>query len=109
MNRISSLFLSLLLVSLLPDSVRPQISVIGELSQDKEARTGEKYEGMILVKNDSNTPQEVKVYQTDYLFFSNGVNNYGEPGSHPRSNAPWVTFLTASAACSGCRPCGGRR
>ncbi len=92
MNRISCLFLSLLLVSLLPDSVRPQISVIGELSQDKEARTGETYEGVILVKNDSNAPQEVKVYQTDYLFFSNGVNNYGEPGSHPRSNAAWVTF-----------------
>jgi hypothetical protein len=69
-----------------------QISVIGELSQDKEVRPGEKYEGVILVRNDTNEPQEAKVYQTDYSFHFSGTNNYGEPGTHPRSNAKWVSF-----------------
>lgn len=69
-----------------------QISVIGELSNDKEARPGEQYEGAIAVKNDSNEPQEVKIYQTDYMFFRDGTNNYADPGTMPRSNATWITF-----------------
>ncbi|MBI4429913.1 MAG: hypothetical protein HY562_12440 [Ignavibacteriales bacterium] len=77
---------------LLSPSVRSQISVIGELSQDREVRPGEKYDGVILVKNDTNEPQEVKVYQTDYSFHHSGTNNYAEAGSTPRSNAKWVAF-----------------
>ena len=69
-----------------------QVSVIGELSQDRDTQLGEVYSGTIMIRNDSNEPQEAKIYQTDYLFYSNGTNSYGEPGSHPRSNAPWVTF-----------------
>ncbi len=71
---------------------RSQVSVVGELSQDREARPGETYNGTITIKNDTNEPQEAKVYQTDYLFFSNGTNSYGDPGSHARSNARWITF-----------------
>ena len=73
-----------------------QLSVIGELSQDRDARPGETYEGIIIVKNDTDEPQEAKVYQTDYLFYFNGTNDYGEPGTIPRSNARWVTFSPAS-------------
>lgn len=75
---------------------RGQLSVIGELSQDRDARPGEKYEGIIIVRNDTDEPQEAKAYQTDYLFYFNGTNNYGEPGSAARSNARWVTFSPAS-------------
>jgi hypothetical protein len=69
-----------------------QVSVIGDLSNDKEAKPGEKYDGSIIVKNDSDEPQEVKVYQTDYLFACDGTNNYADPGSTARSNAKWVSF-----------------
>lgn len=69
-----------------------QISVVGELSNDKEAYPGERYEGAVNVRNDSNEPQEVKIYQTDYMFFRDGTNTYGEPGTMPRSNAKWITF-----------------
>lgn len=72
-----------------------QVSVIGELSQDKTARPGEVYEGLILVRNDTQELQEAKVYQTDYTFHHSGTNSYGEPGSHPRSNAPWLSFNPA--------------
>lgn len=76
--------------------VAGQLSVIGELSQDRDARPGETYEGIIVVKNDTDEPQEAKVYQTDYLFYFNGTNDYGEPGTTSRSNARWVTFSPAS-------------
>ena len=79
-------------VAILVGQMNAQVSVIGELSQEKEAQPGETYEGVIIVKNDTNEPQEAKVYQTDYLFYYNGTNNYAEPGSTPRSNARWVTF-----------------
>jgi hypothetical protein len=69
-----------------------QVSVIGDLSNDKEAKPGERYDGVITVKNDSEEPQEVKVYQTDYLFACDGTNNYADPGTLVRSNAKWVSF-----------------
>jgi len=81
-----------IMVSLVAVSTSAQVSVIGELSQDKDAKPGESYSGVIVVRNDTNEPQEAKVYQTDYTFQCDGTNNYGEPGTQPRSNAKWVAF-----------------
>ena len=69
-----------------------QVSVIGELSNDKDAKPGDKYEGIINVRNDTNEPAEVKIYQTDYMFFRDGTNNYADPGTVARSNAKWIAF-----------------
>jgi hypothetical protein len=69
-----------------------QVSVIGDLSNDKEVKPGERYDGVITVKNDSDDPQEVKVYQSDYLFACDGTNNYADPGTTARSNATWISF-----------------
>jgi hypothetical protein len=71
---------------------RSQVSVIGDLSNDKEVKPGERYDGIITVKNDSDEPQEVKVYQTDYSFACDGTNNYADPGTLVRSNAKWLSF-----------------
>ena len=90
--RIRTFLLPLLVLFVGNNTSQSQVSVIGELSQDREARPGETYHGTIVVKNDTNEPQEAKIYQTDYLFYSNGTNSYGEPGSHARSNARWITF-----------------
>lgn len=76
--------------------LQAQISIISELSQDKEVRPGEIYTGAIVVHNDSNEPQEAKIYQTDYTFQFDGSNHYGAPGTLPRSNAPWITFGPAT-------------
>lgn len=68
------------------------VSVTSGLTYEKTAAAGETYQGTIQLRNPGDTPQEVKVYQTDYLFFSDGTNIYGDPGTDPRSNADWVTF-----------------
>lgn len=75
-----------------PLCLQAQVSVIGELSRDKEAKPGDHYEGVITIRNDTNEPQEAKVYQTDYMFYRDGTNNYADPGTMPRSNAKWITF-----------------
>lgn len=72
-----------------------QVSVVGDLSQMKEARPGETYDGVILVKNDTPEIQEAKVYQHDYSFHFSGTNTYGDPGSSVRSNARWIAFSPA--------------
>lgn len=68
------------------------VSVIGGLSREKTVKPGEKFEGIILLKNTGERPADVKVYQTDYLFYADGKNIYGEPGGIPRSNAKWISL-----------------
>lgn len=74
-----------------------QVSVIGDLSQDREAQPGTTYDGTIIVKNDGTGPAEVKIYQTDYLFSCEGTSTYGDAGTNPRSNARWIQFSPSSA------------
>ncbi|MCK4533133.1 hypothetical protein KAU39_05050 [bacterium] len=69
-------------------------SVIGELTRERAVQCGEKFEEKILLKNKGDVPTKVKIYQTDYLFFADGKNIYGEPGSIPRSNGKWITIDT---------------
>lgn len=68
------------------------VSVTSGLTYEKGAQVGESYQGTIQLKNTGEGPQEIKIYQTDYLFFYDGRNIYGEPGKDPRSNADWITF-----------------
>ena len=80
----------------LPSLSSAQIAVIGGLSHDRDVAPGETYEGAVTIKNDTESEQEVKVYQRDYFFTSDGKNLYGDPGKLPRSNAPWITFGPSS-------------
>lgn len=76
--------------SVLP--LKAQVTVVGELSHDIDVKPGEKYDGTIQLRNETNEPQEAKIYQTDYTFRYDGTNDYGEPGKLPRSNAKWISF-----------------
>ena len=69
-----------------------QISVIGELARDYDAAPGRVIKGEIEVHNSADSPQEAKIYQTDYLFFHDGTNQFPDSGSEPRSNANWIQF-----------------
>ena len=69
-----------------------QVLINGPLTQEKEALPGSSYEDVIEITNPSDEPQEVKIYQTDYLFYADGRILYGDPGKTPRSNANWITF-----------------
>ena len=73
-------------------SALAQISVIGQLTDDRMVAPGSQYDGTVTVRNETDVPQEVKVYQTDYFFSFDGTTVYGEPGEAFRSNAHWVSF-----------------
>jgi hypothetical protein len=80
----------LLFCSILP--LKAQVTVVGDLSHDIDVSPGGKYDGIIQLRNETNEPQEAKIYQTDYTFRFDGTNDYGEPGKLPRSNAKWINF-----------------
>ena len=69
-----------------------EVMVTSGLTQEEICEVGETYKGVITLSNTSSEPQEVKIYQTDYLFFCDGRNIYGEPGEFHRSNANWITL-----------------
>ncbi len=90
-NALTTTAIALVLWSI-PGATGAAIVVLGALSQEKTVEVGKTYQGAIRVRNPGDTPQTVRIYQTDYRFFSDGRNLYGEPGKDPRSNANWITL-----------------
>jgi hypothetical protein len=82
----------LLVFLLFADTCLAGVSVTGKLTRTKSADPGETYEGVIILKNTGKSRSQVKIYQTDYHFTSDGTNLYGNPGTMPRSNGSWITF-----------------
>jgi hypothetical protein len=91
-SKTGRVFLVLLFCLIMPSVSVAGVSVPGGLTYEKEAPPGGTYKGAIQLINTGEGPQEVKIYQTDYLFYSDGSNIYGEPGKDARSNADWITF-----------------
>lgn len=79
------------LALVLPSVSQAQIELVSDLRVETEARPGERYGGTIVLRNPSDQPTSAKLYQTDYLFYADGRNSFGAPGSTPRSNARWVS------------------
>ena len=71
------------------------IAVVGSLSRSAKVEPGVTFDGVILLKNTDKVAGEARVFRTDYLFQADGSNTYGEPGSHARSNANWITVNAA--------------
>jgi hypothetical protein len=68
-----------------------RIAVIGALTHERSVEPGQTYRGTVVVQNLADEPEELRTYQTDFLFYSDGRSVYGEPGKEERSNAPWIT------------------
>lgn len=86
-------FLSYLFLILFSNSsLMAGVVVAGSLVRTKSINPGESHQGIISLQNTDETPVEARVYITDYLFYSDGSNLFGEPGSHTRSNADWITI-----------------
>jgi hypothetical protein len=69
-----------------------QVVVVGSTVQEKQISVGGQEAGTIRLRNTSELPQEVRVYQADYSFGASGENHFPDPGTHPRSNAEWIAF-----------------
>jgi hypothetical protein len=73
-------------------SVFGEVSINGPLTLEQTAKPGENYKGDIVLLNNDETPQEAKVYLTDYFFSADDKVFYEDPGTRPRSNSAWLTY-----------------
>ena len=80
------------IIFMLNRNASSQIEVGGDLVDVNNAICGSTYSTSVIVRNNSNTPEEVKIYQTDYSANFNGKKTYSEPGLTQRSNANWITY-----------------
>lgn len=87
-----SLEVALCLAAILqPLAAAGQIMVVSNAVQERVATPGESYTGTIRLRNTSSAAQEVRVYQTGYLFYADGRALHPPPNRQPRSNAAWMT------------------
>ena len=80
----------MLLCALVAAPADAQVTLLSSTLEEKQVVPGEQYTGVIRVRNDSNRPHEVKLYQTDYAFSADGKTLYDAPGLAKRSNAKWI-------------------
>jgi hypothetical protein len=66
--------------------------IVGETVHRTTVTPGATLSGTITILNNGGAPVEVRLYQTDYAFKAAGENDYGAPGTSPRSNAKWFTL-----------------
>jgi hypothetical protein len=69
-----------------------QVAVLSSTVEEHTAAPGDSYSARIVVSNPGTTPEVVRLYQTDYLFASDGTSHFDEPGKIPRSNAGWISL-----------------
>ncbi|MFC2166710.1 hypothetical protein ACFLQZ_01945 [Acidobacteriota bacterium] len=69
-----------------------EIGVVGDLTHTQSAQPGETYETRIAVKNFGDHETEIKVFQRDFSYNSDGKQFFYEKGAQKRSNASWITY-----------------
>lgn len=82
--------LALLVGMGLPIRGGAQIALVGSTVEEHVAAPGQRYTGTVLIRNVTAQPQAVRIYRSDYRFYSDGTSHFDEPGSTTRSNAAWV-------------------
>jgi len=74
-------------------SVFAEIKIVDSSIREKTAKPGETYQDVFFVKNTSEKPVQLKVYQVNYqAFFELDGNEGDDTESVQGSNAEWITF-----------------
>jgi len=70
---------------------RAQVGIVNGLTQERVCKPGEAFQSFIAIRNYGPTPEDARIYQTDYSFTYDGKSYYDPPGKAGRSNAAWIT------------------
>jgi hypothetical protein len=90
-NRKKTRALVILAFLICPVLGRAQVGIVNGLTQEKVCKPGEAFQSSIAIRNYGATPEDVRIYQTDYAFTFDGKSYYDPPGKASRSNAAWIT------------------
>jgi hypothetical protein len=69
------------------------VGVLNGLTHVQTASPGSSNSVPIVLKNFGDRTETVRAYLLDYSYSFDGKSTYPDPGSLPRSNAPWVSFF----------------
>lgn len=84
-------FISLLF---LYQNINASIIITNGLTHTHKVKDGTTYKGIITIENTSETFQNVKLYQKDYRYKSDGTSYYDDEGTNKRSNLKWIHLNT---------------
>jgi len=90
--KFTRLFIVLFLITFSTVATYASVEVLGSLKHVHNAKPGDILKGEIRIQNTEETPQEVRIYQTDLLYNYQENTFYDEPGAHNRSNASWIGY-----------------
>lgn len=90
--KFTKIFLALFLITYSSVATFASVEVLGSLKHVHNAKPGDVLKGEVRIQNTEDTPQEVRIYQTDLLYNFRENTFYDEPGAHGRSNASWIGF-----------------
>lgn len=99
--RRSSRLLAAVVLFLLLGLASAQVRVVNDLTHLHQVQPGDLLRGAIEVENRGAEPATVRVYRRDYRFEADGASHFPEPGTLPRSNAPWLRVFTPLATLAG--------
>ncbi len=84
---------TLLILFLALSTVSAEIKIVDSSLHEKVAQPGETYEGVFFVKNSSEKPVQLKIYQANYTaFFEFDENESDETETMQGSSSGWITF-----------------
>lgn len=89
MKKFNYTLIAILLLGFL-NTISGGIVVVNGLSHNHDLQKGEMQQGVLIVRNNGSLPENIIIYQKDFLFNHNGETFYEDMGSTPRSNANWM-------------------
>ena len=75
-----------------------QIAVTSPTIVEGTGEPGETYRDAIVIHNSSNSVQTVALSRADYRFDAEGLTEFTDPGSQPRSNSGWIALSQQSVS-----------
>jgi len=89
--KILNIFSLIIVLNLSPIISYAGFEILGQMTYLYSAQKGETYSVAFKVHSVSEFDQEIRIYQRDFLS-KEGNYFYNDPGTHKRSNAPWIQF-----------------
>lgn len=75
-----------------PSAAHAQIAVTSPTIVEATGEPGETYRDAIVIHNSSSSVQTVSLSRADYRFDAEGLTEFTDPGTEPRSNSGWIVL-----------------
>jgi hypothetical protein len=91
-RHLTVLFAVILAMMVVPATRLLALVIPGGLIRESMMTPGAAASGKIMLNNNSDKPQTVKIYQGDYMAYADGRREFARGSSGNRSNAAWIKF-----------------